>query len=920
MSGFEDLGALPVRPAGQPASEDFSDLGAIPESQEEEGLRVEKAEYDNPAIAGTLGVARGLSFGLSDLAARFLGKAETVEKYRRYNPGASIAGDVVGTVAPVLLTAGTSLAATGAGKAAAMTGGSLAAKAGAKVAATTASKFASKAGARAAGAAAEGALLGVKESITDLSLTPQDVTPEVAGEVLLSNVGLGAVLGGGFSLGTSAVGAGIKGTRNSFREISKKFIGPGSKTAQEGAESLTENSLKTQGNFISDQLTLEKPNAAAIRNSAEELAKFTGTEVKPTTGMLSGSPVIQGLESSLDQAPTLAGAAVRAETGAVKKGVTEAAERVLYERGEQTAVQVGDGVKEGLIDGFERAFKPLGKSYDDIAKATNFIEISEASRKSVADSFLRLKSVKVSPNSPTAGAIKAFAKDLTENVKTADDLKFLRSQVGDALAEARASRNATAVAEFSEVYKRMSGMRSRWIKRAAMEQASSGPEGAEIAKGLLKEIEKTDAGFKALKNELSDLSKNAKLGRIETVDQLVNALDKIPSEQITDRLMNTKNSKLLKYVKESFPEQFNQMKGLKLQKLYEQSLEGRTGEFSIAKFVKATEKISPEAQDVLFSGVEQRAIKNIKTLYQASPKMVGPSGTPQGLDFQNLFTIQGLGLNFRDAVRYAAYRGQGFVSELVQETESQSKKRINLFVKSLGSASRNVGDTTRRTASLLKLDDANFMGRVERLAELTSNPGRLTEELAKNTEGVSEDPQLQTSLNTQATTALLYLQNAAPKNPRTSSIFQNADANWKPSQSDIRRFSRVVRAIDDPLSILDDINAGVLSPDSVNAVKAVYPEIYSVMVRETVEQMSGSKGATKLSASDKVQLSILLGMPVDSSLDPAFVNTIQNTFSGADEPESPQSAPGQTKARPAGMDNLTRDISSATPTEKLLQR
>lgn len=123
--------AAPAPEARVPIRTPDGELGTIPASQlrgaldsgaeqvapqvlaEAEAAQARAAEYgglSGAAAAGGLGAARGLTFGLSDVAAIGLGGdrvRETIKGYRDENPGASLAGEVAGVVAPSFFTAGT---------------------------------------------------------------------------------------------------------------------------------------------------------------------------------------------------------------------------------------------------------------------------------------------------------------------------------------------------------------------------------------------------------------------------------------------------------------------------------------------------------------------------------------------------------------------------------------------------------------------------------------------------------------------------------------------------------------------------------------------------------------------------------------------------------------------------------------------
>ena len=195
--------------------------------------RVESAEYDDRNLAaGTLAVARGLSFGLSDVIAENLGvySEEELHKLEKYNPNISLAGELTGAIAPALASGGTSLLARGLAKgtvagwsAKAGIGAEkfIAKRLGAKESvagfelAKTADKMIQGGAALTGAATVEGALFGAVDGFSEQMLGRADRTAEqmlshVGGITLLSG-GLGGVLG----LASPLIGKGLSAVSGS---------------------------------------------------------------------------------------------------------------------------------------------------------------------------------------------------------------------------------------------------------------------------------------------------------------------------------------------------------------------------------------------------------------------------------------------------------------------------------------------------------------------------------------------------------------------------------------------------------------------------------------------------------------------------------------------------------------------------------
>lgn len=88
-------------------------------------------------------------------------------------------------------------------------------------------------------------------------------------------------------------------------------------------------------------------------------------------------------------------------------------------------------------------------------------------------------------------------------------------------------------------------------------------------------------------------------------------------------------------------------------------------------------------------------------------------------------------------------------------------------------------------------------------------------------------------------TAVQYLKDSAPKPP--GPIFPGGPTRpWKPSDNDLSKYSRRMNAVFNPLSILDEMKSGVLSKESVEAVKVVYPNFFQAIQNRVQEKLANA--------------------------------------------------------------------------------
>lgn len=200
------------------------DAGYLPASEQQihdTRLQEKYGGFGQQLKTGAEGAAQAVTLGASDYLEQAAGVSpEDIAAREEANPISHGIGTAVGTIAPLIATAGGSAAVEGAGAlrgAASLTAPSLLARAGRGVTAavegvlpeatTTLGKMATKALAGAAGAGLEGAAYGAGHVVHEAALGDPNLTAQSA----LAEVGLSALLGGGIGGGVGALSQLAKG-------------------------------------------------------------------------------------------------------------------------------------------------------------------------------------------------------------------------------------------------------------------------------------------------------------------------------------------------------------------------------------------------------------------------------------------------------------------------------------------------------------------------------------------------------------------------------------------------------------------------------------------------------------------------------------------------------------------------------------
>lgn len=136
-----------------------------------------------------------------------------------------------------------------------------------------------------------------------------------------------------------------------------------------------------------------------------------------------------------------------------------------------------------------------------------------------------------------------------------------------------------------------------------------------------------------------------------------------------------------------------------------------------------------------------------------------------------------------------------------------------------------------------------------------------------------------------AARAVNFLQALKPNEEKTGPL----DPPREPSQVEVAKYNRALDIAEQPLTVIQHIKDGTLTPDDVNTFKNIYPSLYVAMSQKLTENMIEhvSKGE-KVPYTTRLSLSLFLGQPLDSTMKPEAILAMQPQ---AGAPTNPAGAP-----------------------------
>jgi hypothetical protein len=212
---------------------------------------------------------------------------------------------------------------------------------------------------------------------------------------------------------------------------------------------------------------------------------------------------------------------------------------------------------------------------------------------------------------------------------------------------------------------------------------------------------------------------------------------------------------------------------------------------------------------------------------------------------------------------------------------------------------------------------SSYRDRVKQLTAFQTNPALATQTLATR---LGDLPTVAPKVAAAVTDTVIrgngFLFSKMPP-PRidTASLTPQLEPVGEVSPIELSRFARYAAAVDDPLSVLESARNGDLTPESVEAVKTVYPRLYDRMREEVMTHLMTAEKPLTYEA--KVTLGTLLDLPTDGTMTPDFRAAMSANYASQPTEDAPM-GPGGAPVAPAvvGPMNITGYASGGDAIER----
>lgn len=381
-------------------------------------------------------------------------------------------------------------------------------------------------------------------------------------------------------------------------------------------------------------------SAPAIASAASRLG------FKATPGMISNSKVVQGLEDSLSSSPSIAGAVVRKGIKPISSALENAAEDLVSAAPNNgtSSFQAGNSASKGVLANLGEKVNNVKMSYEPFNQELPKMVPGFEDKAKLADQIAKIGDKHIDPNE-VSGVVKGLSNRIVGSESLAD-IEDTRKMIQNDITKADRAGDYNRVDTLTKIKDKLSDFRDSQFQKLAQE-SYPGPGGAAAGKQMVSEYKNAMGQHASLMNDLRDVGPLFGVKATNPRDFL-ESFSEIPPETVAKKLFNTNNYQALQKVQQYFPEEFDTIRGLKLQELRASSLKNPIDPMNSpvdpTKLITKINKLSPEVQSVLF-GKNIQKISDMRTILgvgvpeaEAAKGMAGP--------FQQA----------ADVVKYGAYK------------------------------------------------------------------------------------------------------------------------------------------------------------------------------------------------------------------------------------------------------------------------
>ncbi len=262
-----------------------------------------------------------------------------------------------------------------------------------------------------------------------------------------------------------------------------------------------------------------------------------------------------------------------------------------------------------------------------------------------------------------------------------------------------------------------------------------------------------------------------------------------------------------------------------------------------------------------------------------------------------------VGKQARDGVRSMLNGGSGLAASVgkaltrTEEATAQMLKGVSKVGKKAAPGAAAILNNARFGTFDSESDSKDslqmaFKKRSDEIANLAANPMAAQQKAYEALSGVrAVHPLVADAMEMKVVEAAQFLYEKMPKDPGSMTSFGRS--KWKPDESAIYQWAQYVKAIENPLGVAEDAAAGTVTVQGAEVLRKVFPRLFQeVQVRLAEHPEELEKNTT---GDQRLKLSILFGMQVDSFYGPSMSKFMQEQWIARSEQNQPMNIKASNK-------------------------
>lgn len=650
-----------------------------------------------------------------------------------------------------------------------------------------------------------------------------------------------------------------------------------------------------------------------LPDAVNEAINASGMEIAPEIKAgLSNDPHLKHMYQTLQESGSTSGMKAQETQRAFKQQASEAimdtlgkSSKEIEKLSDLSEFDAGTDVKKVLTSELKSTIDPIADQFDKIKAKYSGVKLEPEATNGIANNIAEMvakEGYELSPSSPQAKLVSNILKELP-NLETLEDLRKYQSIISD---------NTYGNPELRRV-----GGQIKSILRTAEDNGVLTAAGMKAPEAIAEHSAARAAYSKAM-SSIDALNDRLHVGSYSGPKSFIKALGEMAPEDVLRRLSPKGDAGVIETLKGAFPSSAEAIKDFHLSQALKTSAQKAVpGELINAKsFLKSLEKMSPEMRSFLVDDQSMVKITAIDKLLDHLPAKMNPSGTAKALDslfeylpasaastatmmlghgaiaasLAGVFT-KALGRDVPDAVKLGLLKFMGSsqpVKAGAFKTAVDLIHSIGKGEKALAKASKDVFAEVPKPKDFIP--NTQDIGRLEKMLEKMRANSTPMQSVANDVHQYM--PEHGINLSKTAMQAVNYLNSLAPSTGLASPLDSKTVIN--PVQQAVYR--NALHIAEQPLVVMDKIGHGRLVPQDIVTLQTIYPDLYNRMTSTLTNDLTNAISEGKhIPYNARMSLSMLLAVPLDSTLTPQSINNAQPKNAQQQQPQqNQQSAPKKT--------------------------